>query len=87
MHGCPRHWQPPKTRRVFWSEKFDANRRRHSRIARALRRDGWTVLTVWEHALRRTGGAEAAANRIVRVVAARRAASALPTAKPQLRAR
>lgn len=37
----------PRTRRKFWSEKFEANRRRDARVRRALRKMGWKVVTVW----------------------------------------
>jgi DNA mismatch endonuclease, patch repair protein len=37
----------PSTRRKFWSEKIETNRKRDARVRRALRRRGWTVLTVW----------------------------------------
>ena len=37
----------PSTRRTFWSEKIQTNRKRDERVRRALRRMGWKVLTVW----------------------------------------
>lgn len=48
-HGCPAHYRSPKSNTVFWRKKLDANRKRDARCARALRRAGWSVLTVWEH--------------------------------------
>lgn len=45
--GCPAS-STPKTNIVFWKEKFDANVRRDRRHARALRRLGYRVITVWE---------------------------------------
>lgn len=54
VHGCFWHGHRgcrrsrlPSTRRKFWADKIDANRRRDIRVRRALRRNGWTVLTVW----------------------------------------
>lgn len=44
--GCRRS-RLPSTRRRFWSEKIEANRKRDERVRRALRREGWSVLTVW----------------------------------------
>jgi DNA mismatch endonuclease (patch repair protein) len=32
-----------------WQEKIDATRARDQRNFRKLRRDGWTVLRIWEH--------------------------------------
>ena len=55
VHGCFWHHHRgcrkatiPTTRRSFWLDKFEANRRRDQRVARRLRRAGWKVLTVWE---------------------------------------
>ena len=50
-HGCTLSSEP-STRRRFWNEKFARNVARDARNARALRRLGWRVLTVWECALR-----------------------------------
>jgi DNA mismatch endonuclease (patch repair protein) len=55
VHGCFWHRHPrcrfaytPKTRFDFWSRKFQQNVERDQRTERALRRQGWAVLTVWE---------------------------------------
>ena len=50
-HGCHRS-SVPKSRREFWTEKFDANRSRDERNLRLLLDSGWRVLTVWECALK-----------------------------------
>jgi DNA mismatch endonuclease (patch repair protein) len=54
MHGATRCKlaRIPKSRPEFWLPKLDANRRRDTRNVRALRRDGWRVLTIWECQLR-----------------------------------
>ena len=44
--GC-RCSRLPSTRRKFWSDKIETNRKRDQRVRRALRRRGWIVLTVW----------------------------------------
>lgn len=57
VHGCfwhAHHCQKgrvPRTRSRFWSKKFALNKARDARNARALRRLGWRVLTVWECSL------------------------------------
>lgn len=33
----------------FWQRKIEGNRRRDARNFRRLRRDGWTVVRVWQH--------------------------------------
>jgi DNA mismatch endonuclease (patch repair protein) len=54
VHGCFWHahscqkGRVPATHSSFWGQKFCTNRARDARNARALRRMGWRVLTVWE---------------------------------------
>ena len=55
VHGCFWHRHVgcskasvPKSNVAFWRAKFAENVRRDRRTTRALRRDGWRVLTVWE---------------------------------------
>ncbi len=53
-HACPvcaRNW--PTNRAEFWRAKIEGNRRRDSRVRRQLRREGYHVMRVWEHELRR----------------------------------
>jgi DNA mismatch endonuclease (patch repair protein) len=61
VHGCFWHRHPssrctlarlPKTRREFWIEKLEGNRRRDEANARKLRNQGWKVLQIWECELR-----------------------------------
>ena len=52
-HGCPQHGTQPKGNAAFWKVKFARNQARDRRVNRALRRAGWHVLRIWEHALRR----------------------------------
>ena len=54
-HGCLWHGTQPATRRAFWLKKFAANRARARRVNRELRRRGWRVVRVWEHALAKGG--------------------------------
>ena len=54
VHGC--YWHShgcykstvPKSRRNFWKDKFNANRKRDRHKVDLLRDAGWRVLTVWE---------------------------------------
>lgn len=59
MHGCFWHRHEgcclarlPKSRRDFWEEKLEKNRRRDERDQRLLADQGWRVLVVWECQLR-----------------------------------
>jgi DNA mismatch endonuclease (patch repair protein) len=51
-HGCPWHGTRPRNNAGFWRAKIEGNRERDRRFTRALRASGWTVIRVWEHALR-----------------------------------
>src|SRR5579859_3210417 len=55
VHGCFWHRHNacslarlPKSRLDFWIPKLEGNRRRDQRIRRALKKEGWKVLTIWE---------------------------------------
>lgn len=55
VHGCFWHGHPgcknstlPTSNRDYWERKISRNIERDKRNARALRRSGWHVLTVWE---------------------------------------
>lgn len=52
-HCCPVHGTKPASRTDFWLPKLEQNRRRDRRVSAALRRQGWRVLRVWEHSVRR----------------------------------
>ena len=51
-HACPKCGRIPKTRVEFWKAKIEGNRRRDLSVTRALRKQGYHVMRVWEHALR-----------------------------------
>ena len=48
MHVCQRRRKTPVTRADYWKRKRLGNAQRDRRNLRALQRDGWKVLTVWE---------------------------------------
>lgn len=58
VHGCFWHahgcniGRAPKSRSEYWGPKLQANKSRDRRNIRALRRDGWQVLVVWQCELR-----------------------------------
>ena len=59
VHGCFWHRHAncifarmPKSRIDFWTTKLEGNRKRDERNKRALARQGWKVLTIWECQLR-----------------------------------
>lgn len=55
VHGCFWHRHEncalarmPKSRLDFWGPKLQGNRKRDDKNRRALAREGWKVLTIWE---------------------------------------
>jgi DNA mismatch endonuclease (patch repair protein) len=48
MHRCRYGRVIPKTNTEFWQTKRHGNVERDRRNLRALRRDGWNVLVIWE---------------------------------------
>lgn len=52
-HRCRHGRQMPKTRPEFWRPKLEGNRERDRSYRRALTRQGWGVLVVWQCQTRR----------------------------------
>jgi DNA mismatch endonuclease (patch repair protein) len=52
-HCCPKHGTKPKGNAVFWRRKFSRNKKRDALVSRALRRNGWRVIRIWECALKK----------------------------------
>lgn len=55
VHGCFWHQHSgcglariPKSRPEYWPKKLQMNKARDRRVAAALRRLGWRVITIWE---------------------------------------
>lgn len=53
VHGCFWHGHEvdgtmPKTNCEFWKKKIEQNKQRDSKNKEALRKMGWSVITVWE---------------------------------------
>ena len=43
-----------KPQKKFWREKIERNMARDRKVSRTLRRDGWSVIRIWEHDIERT---------------------------------
>lgn len=71
VHGCFWHRHDcglaytPKTRSMFWQQKFEGNVARDRRVTRELKSAGWRVIVVWECQLDRL---PALARRLTRVL-------------------
>lgn len=61
QHNCPRGIRPVSNTE-FWNRKLDRNVRRDRKNLTMLRRNGWSVLVLWECEMREP---EALTNRIV----------------------
>lgn len=59
VHGCFWHGHAckrtkmPKSRKAYWAEKIEGNRRRDARKRRRLKALGWKVVVVWECELKK----------------------------------
>ena len=52
-HGCTVCSQRPKHNAAYWVGKIARNRARDRLVNRALRKEGWSVVRIWEHDLAR----------------------------------
>lgn len=61
IHGCFWHYhgchlsELPQTRRAWWEEKLESNRRRDKAGCHQLKRMGWRVMSIWECSFRKKG--------------------------------
>jgi len=59
VHGCFWHHHGchlstlPNTRRSWWKEKLEGNRKRDSEVASELKDLGWRILAIWECGFRK----------------------------------
>src|SRR3984885_8053994 len=58
-HSCPKNATLPATHKRFWSAKLARNKTRDRLVTRTLKRNGWRVLRIWQHDLRRRNQASA----------------------------
>jgi DNA mismatch endonuclease (patch repair protein) len=52
-HKCPVDFQEPATRKEFWIKKIQSNIDRDKKVNEQLKRDGWTVIRIWEHEIKK----------------------------------
>lgn len=64
IHGCfwhghdCRYFKMPKTRKEFWINKIESNKKRDANTISILKKDGWRICIIWECATKsnkRTG--------------------------------
>ena len=52
-HKCPVCFQEPETRKEFWMKKIQSNIDRDAKVDEQLKNNGWTVIRIWEHEIRK----------------------------------
>ncbi len=52
-HKCPEHYKEPKSNKKFWKEKINKNVERDKQTTKRLKKDGWKVIRVWEHKIKK----------------------------------
>ena len=48
-HRHPKRFQMPATNVKYWKEKIERNVQRDKKVARQLRKEGWTVIRLWAY--------------------------------------
>jgi len=52
-HKCPKCFIQPKNNRKFWEDKINGNVARDKSIKQKLQREGWFVIRLWEHDIKK----------------------------------
>ncbi len=52
-HKCPKHFRMPKSNVAFWKKKINGNAKRDVKKTSALKKEGWKVVRIWEHDLKK----------------------------------
>lgn len=52
-HGCPIHYNRPKSNQEFWDAKIARNKERDAEVDAYYIDQGWHILRIWEHDIRR----------------------------------
>jgi DNA mismatch endonuclease, patch repair protein len=68
-HGCPVcRRKLPQTNHEYWVRKINRNVAKAEAINDQLRGDGWTVVRIWEHEVRKAADLERVRGRILQAV-------------------
>ena len=68
-HGY-RYAEKKRPAKKYWRKKIEGNMKRDMHVSRKLRRDGWSVLRIWEHDIKKKP--ETCARKIMRKVVERK---------------
>ncbi len=48
-HANPKRFIKPKTNVEYWEKKIAGNKKRDRKVNRELKKEGWTVVRIWEY--------------------------------------
>jgi len=52
-HKCPIDFQEPESHKEYWTKKIQSNVDRDKKVNDQLKSDGWTVIRIWEHEVKK----------------------------------
>lgn len=52
-HKCPKCYKEPKSNRRYWLPKIEHNIKRDKKNAKLLKENGYSVIKIWEHKLKK----------------------------------
>lgn len=55
-HGCSKHCRMPSTNQVYWIDKIERNKKRDKIVNQHYKKNGWRILRLWEHDLKKGVG-------------------------------
>ena len=70
-HKCPECFIQPKTNASFWTRKINSNVKRDLLVNQKLKKEGWKVIRIWEHDIKKKN-INNLASRIIKVVNGRK---------------
>jgi len=66
FHKCPYHYVQPKSNKQYWLPKIKRNTIRAKEVNKQLRKEGWKVIRIWEHSVKKNP--EEIAAKIIKVL-------------------
>lgn len=52
-HVHPRRFIMPQSNKRYWKEKIRRNKERDSEVNKKLKKEGWKIIRIWEHDVKR----------------------------------
>jgi DNA mismatch endonuclease (patch repair protein) len=70
-HGCDTCRNIPANNHEFWLRKINRTKARDKEVTKLLKTDGWKVIRIWEHELKKKNNPKLTIRRIRRILRAR----------------